>query len=84
MEAHLLAVLILSPFVLAFICAAVHEYGRFKSEGRATYGLVFDEETGTSYLTGIDEEDEAFDPNDFNPDDYNNTEDTTYFGDRRS
>ncbi|WP_203595650.1 hypothetical protein [Salipiger sp. PrR003] len=74
-DAHILAALILTPFVLAFVYAGVHEYLRYKSEGRATYGLVFDEETGTSYVTGIGEEDEAFDPEEFNPDDYNESSD---------
>ena len=72
-DAHLLAALILTPFVLAFIYAGVHEYLRYKSEGRATYGLVFDEETGTSYVTGIGEEEEGFDPEDFDPGNYNDT-----------
>jgi len=67
----MLTALILTPFVLAFGYAGVHEYLRFKSDGRATYGLVFDEETGTSYVTGIGEEEEAYDPEEFNPDDYN-------------
>lgn len=64
----------MSPFVMAFFYAGVHEYRRYRSEGRATYGLVFDEETGTSYVTGIGEEEEAFDPEAFNPDDYNEAE----------
>ncbi|WP_342768196.1 hypothetical protein [Rhodovulum viride] len=70
-DAHLLAVLILSPFVVAFLYAGIHEYLRFRSEGRASYGLVFDEETGTSYVTGIGEDQEGFDPEEFNPDAYN-------------
>ena len=74
MSAHIVIVLILTPFVLAFVYAGVHEYLRYKSEGKATYGLVFDEETGTSYVTGIGDEDEAFDPEEFDPADYNDPE----------
>lgn len=33
---------ILFPFILVFTYAGVHEYKRYKSEGRATYGLVYD------------------------------------------
>ena len=67
---------------MAFCYAAVHEYLRYKAEGSATYGLVFDEETGTSYVTGIGDEAEAFDPGEFNPDDYNDPE--TNKGDREA
>ncbi|GGG61161.1 hypothetical protein GCM10011415_04030 [Salipiger pallidus] len=74
MSAHIVIVLILTPFVLAFVYAGIHEYLRYKSEGKATYGLVFDEETGTSYVTGIGDEDEAFDPEEFDPADYNDPE----------
>ncbi len=41
MEAQVIAALILLPFALAFIYAAVHEYLRYKSDGRANYGLVY-------------------------------------------
>ncbi|WP_348638953.1 hypothetical protein [Thioclava sp. DLFJ5-1] len=54
--------------------AGIHEFLRFRSEGRANYGLIFDEETGTSYVTGIAEEEDAFDPDDFDPNDYNDPE----------
>ncbi|OWY05942.1 hypothetical protein B6V74_04245 [Thioclava sp. F42-5] len=73
MNAQLLAALILLPFVFIAIYAGVHEFLRYKSKGRANYGLIFDEETGTSYVTGISEEEEAFDPEDFDPNDYNET-----------
>ena len=62
------------PFLVAFVYAGIHEYLRFRSEGRANYGLFFDEETGTSYVTGIAEHEEAYDPEEFNPDDYNDTD----------
>ncbi|MWD30111.1 hypothetical protein E0K89_021795 [Aquicoccus sp. SCR17] len=71
MDPYLLVLLILSPFVVTFAYAGIHELLRLRSEGRTTYGLVFDEETGTSYVTGISEGDEPFDPEDFDPSDYN-------------
>lgn len=74
MDPYILVLLILSPFVVTFVYAGIHELLRLRSEGRATYGLVFDEETGTSYVTGIGEGEEAFDPEDFDPSDYNEPE----------
>lgn len=74
-NAQLITALLLSPFALAFVYAGIHEYLRYKSEGRANYGLVFDEETGTTYVTGIGEDEDAFDPEDFNPDDFNDPDD---------
>lgn len=71
MSAQLIATLILLPFALAFIYAAVHEYLRYKSDGRANYGLVYDDETGTTHVTGIADHEEAYDPEDFDPSDYN-------------
>ncbi|WP_349678107.1 hypothetical protein [Thioclava sp. UBA3469] len=66
--------MILLPFVFVALYAGIHEFLRFRSEGRANYGLIFDEETGTSYVTGIAEEEDAFDPDDFDPNDYNDPE----------
>ncbi len=66
--------LIILPFAIAFVFAGIHEYLRYKSEGRATYGLVYDEESGTTHVTGIAEGEEAYDPGDFNPADYNDPE----------
>jgi len=71
MEAQLIAALILLPFTAVFIYAGIHEYRRYKSEGRANYGLVYDEETGASHVTGITEGEDAYDPADFDPSDYN-------------
>ena len=67
MSAQLLAALIVSPFALAFVYAGYHEYSRYKSEGRATYGLVYDEESGTTHVTGINDDDEAYDLEGFDP-----------------
>ena len=75
MATKLIAILIISPFVAAFIYAGIHEYRRYKNQGPATYGLVHDEETGTTHLTAIAEGDEAYDPEDYNPSDYNQRED---------
>lgn len=71
MEARLIAALILTPFALAFIYAGVHEYLRYKSEGRASYGLAYDEETGTTHVTGIAEDEDAFDPEEYDPGNFN-------------
>ncbi|QFT80572.1 hypothetical protein FIU89_08110 [Roseovarius sp. THAF27] len=70
MSAQLLAALIVSPFALAFVYAGYHEYSRYKSEGRATYGLAYDEESGTTHVTGIGDDEEAYDPEDFDPNGY--------------
>lgn len=69
MEAKLIASLILLPFATAFVYAGIHEYRRYKSEGRATYGLAYDEETGTSHVTGILKDEEGYDPDEFDPND---------------
>ncbi|MPQ95914.1 hypothetical protein F8R15_19105 [Thioclava sp. JE_KL1] len=74
MSAQILAAVILLPFLFVALYAGIHEFLRFRSEGRANYGLIFDEETGTSYVTGIAEEEDAFDPDDFDPNDYNDPE----------
>ncbi|MGK7652599.1 MULTISPECIES: hypothetical protein [unclassified Roseovarius] len=74
MTPQIIAALIVSPFALAFVYAGIHEYTRYKSEGRATYGLVFDEETGTSHVTAIGEDEDAYDPEDFDPAAYNDPE----------
>lgn len=74
MTAQIIAAAILLPFTLAFIYAGIHEYLRYKSEGRANYGLVYDEETGTTHVTGIAEGDEAYDPEEFDPAEANETE----------
>lgn len=70
MEIQLIAILILLPFAVVFIYAGIHEYRRYKSEGRASYGLVYNEETGTTHLTGITDEEDRFDPDEFDPNDY--------------
>ncbi|QFS83250.1 hypothetical protein FIU97_10465 [Roseivivax sp. THAF40] len=75
MSEKLIALIILSPIVLVVIFAAIHEYRRYKSEGRATYGLAYDETTGTTYLTGIADDEEAFDPDEFDPSSYDEIRD---------
>ena len=67
MEPRLIAAIILAPFALAFLYSAIHELVRYRSEGRAEYGLSYDEETGTTHVTAIDEETEAYDLDDFDP-----------------
>ncbi|WP_370454171.1 hypothetical protein [Tropicimonas sp. IMCC34011] len=74
MEARLIAALIMTPFALAFIYAGIHEFLRYKSEGGTTYGLVYNDETGTTHVTGIPDEAEAYDPEDYDPNNYNDPE----------
>ena len=71
MEARMIALAILAPFALFFVYAIIHELRRYRSEGSATYGLVYDEETGTTHVTGIAEDEEAYDPDEFDPGDHN-------------
>lgn len=71
MEAKLIATLLLVPFAAVFIYAGIHEYRRYKSDGRANYGLVYDEETGTTHVGAIAEDEEPYDPDDFDPSNYN-------------
>ena len=74
MQAQTIAFLIIVPFALAFLYACIHEYLRYRTEGRASYGLVYDEETGTTHVTGIAEHEEPYDPEDYDPNDYNDPE----------
>lgn len=74
MTVKLIALLIMLPFTLVFIYAAIHEYRRYKSKGRATYGLIHDEETGTTHVGGIAEHEESYDPTEFDPSDHNEGE----------
>lgn len=67
----MIAFLVLIPFALAFVYSGIHEYLRYKSDGKATYGLVFDEDTGTTHVTGIADEEIGYDPDDFDPNNYN-------------
>ncbi|MGY9049842.1 hypothetical protein P775_06490 [Puniceibacterium antarcticum] len=74
MEAQLIAIVIFVPFTLVFIYAGIHEYQRYKSQGRANYGLVYDEETGTTHVTGIAQHEDGYDPIEFDPSDHNERE----------
>lgn len=74
MHAQVIALLIMLPITAVFVYAGIHEYKRFKSDGRANYGLVYDEETGTTHVTGIDEDQAAYDPDDYDPNDYKSPE----------
>jgi len=75
MQAQLIAALLLAPFAVAFTYAGIHELLRYKSDGRASYGLVYDEETGTTHVTGIAEDEDAYDPDDFAPSIHNDRKD---------
>ncbi|WP_235924083.1 hypothetical protein [Pseudoroseicyclus tamaricis] len=69
MTAQLIAWALITPFTLAFIYAGIHEYRRYKSGGKANYGLTYDEETGTTYITGIGDE-EGYQIDDYDPSTY--------------
>ena len=83
MQAELIPLLILVPFALFFIYAGVREFQRYKSEGRAKYGLVYNEETGTTHVTGIAQDVEGYDPTEFDPSDHNDREKKGEAGDDR-
>ncbi|MDR9484609.1 MULTISPECIES: hypothetical protein [Sediminimonas] len=68
MDVRLIAGLLLSPFLIVFVYAMWSELLRWKSEGRAQYGLTYNEETGTTHVTALEEEDAGFDPETFDPD----------------
>jgi len=74
MEARLLAGLILSPFVVAFLYAGIHEYKRFKSQGPSDYGLVYDADSGTTHVSALADSDDSFDPEDYDPNEFNDPE----------
>jgi hypothetical protein len=74
MEARLIAGVILLPFVAAFIYAGIHEYRRFKSEGPSDYGLVYDEETGTTHVATLEDGSESFDVEEFDPSNFKDPE----------
>ncbi len=67
MDIHPLAFLLLLPFIGVFGYAAWHEIGRYRSEGRSTYGLSYDPETNTTYVSALSDEDEGFDPETYEP-----------------
>lgn len=74
MTAQILALLLLVPVTLVFLYAAIHEYRRYKSDGKASYGLVYDEETGMTHVTGIPEDEDSYDLSDFDPAEFNDPE----------
>ncbi|AHM05256.1 hypothetical protein roselon_02973 [Roseibacterium elongatum DSM 19469] len=74
MDARLLAGLILVPFMVVFVHAVVHELRRYTSEGRSQYGLTFNEETGTTHVGALAEDESGFDPDSYDPSDYNDPE----------
>ncbi|GAW33387.1 hypothetical protein RA2_00423 [Roseovarius sp. A-2] len=69
MDARLIVVFLLLPFVAIFVYATWSEYSRFKREGRAEYGLTYDPETNTTHIGAIAEDEESYDPEDYTPGD---------------
>ena len=70
MEARLIAAAVLLPSTAVFVYAAIHEWRRYKSKGSASYGLAYDEETGTTHVTEIPEGEESYDLAEFDPSNY--------------
>jgi hypothetical protein len=70
MDAQIIALIIIVPFILVFLYAGFHEYRRYTAQGRATYGLVYNEETGTTHVGGISEDEESYDPESYDPNSY--------------
>ncbi len=73
MDARLIAGILLTPFVAVFIYATISEIMRWKTEGRAQYGLSYDEETGTTHVGVLDENESGYDPDNFDPNALNGT-----------
>lgn len=67
MVAQLVAILILLPFASVFIYAGIHEYQRYRTDGSAKYGLVYDEKSGTTHVSGIAVDEDGYDPEGFDP-----------------
>jgi hypothetical protein len=84
MDAGLIAIIMLLPFALLFLYSGIHEYQRYKSEGRARYGLVYDEESGTTHVTAIAEDAEGYYPDEFDPGDHNGRETSDETADDRA
>ncbi|WP_196780456.1 hypothetical protein [Roseovarius gahaiensis] len=76
MDVRTIVFFLLTPFVLVFIYAAWHEYGRFKREGPSSYGLTYDPETNTTHVGALPDDDDGFDPEDFDPEDTPDAEQT--------
>ncbi|SDZ22063.1 hypothetical protein SAMN05444004_1087 [Jannaschia faecimaris] len=74
MEAQLIGFLVVVSFTLVFNYADINAYRRYKSEGPARYGLAYDEETGTTHVTGIAEDEDGYDPNEIDPSDHDERE----------
>ncbi|MFX0547581.1 hypothetical protein ACEWPL_018850 [Roseovarius sp. S1116L3] len=71
MTGQIIAMILLTPFALAFIYAGIHEYLRHRSGDGASYGLVYDETTGTTHISGLAEDEDPYDPDEFDPNDHN-------------
>lgn len=69
METRHLVLLIVSPFALVFFYAIWHEYRRYKREGASSYGLTYDPETNTTHVGTLPDDDDGYDPEEFNPGD---------------
>lgn len=76
MEARLIVFVLLTPFVLVFIYAAWHEYSRFKREGPSSYGLTYDPDTNSTHVGALPDDDDGFDPVEFDPEDTPTAEQT--------
>lgn len=69
METRFLVLLMIAPFALIFIYAIWHEYVRFKREGSSSYGLTYDATTNTTHVGALPDDDDGYDPEEFDPED---------------
>ena len=69
METRHLVLLMIAPFALIFIYAIWHEYVRFKRDGASSYGLTYDATTNTTHVGALPEDDDGYDPEEFDPED---------------
>lgn len=80
MDGRAFVFFLLAPFVLVFIYAAWHEYGRYKREGPSSYGLTYDPETNSTHVGPLPDDDDGFNPEEFDPENTPTTEQTASDG----
>lgn len=64
MEPRLLIALMILPFAVIFGSCMWHELRRFRQQGRAAYGLSYDEETDSTHVVLLSDDETGYDPQD--------------------
>lgn len=67
MELRLLVALMILPFAVIFGYCMWHELRRFRHEGRAAYGLSYDEETDSTHVVLLSDDETGYDPRNTTP-----------------